>query len=131
MKYLNEDEIKETLIKIKEHPLFDEWFEIVKDILLNEEFQKRRLFKHHKGSVWDHSIAVSFKAFKCSKKNLERRKNCAIAGLLHDFYPYAWQYSKELEEYTKVLYAQARLIEGLSIDNPTEITNLICDLISK
>lgn len=38
---------------------------------------------------------------------------------------------EELEKYTKVLYAQARLIEGMSIDNPTEISSLICDLIAK
>ena len=36
----------------------------------------------------------------------------------------------ELEKYTKVLYAQARLIEGLGIENPTEISNLICDIMS-
>ena len=36
-----------------------------------------------------------------------------------------------LKEYAKVLYAQARLIEGLSIENPTEISNIICNLISK
>ena len=35
------------------------------------------------------------------------------------------------ESYTKVLYAQARLIEGLAIENPTEISNLICDILSK
>ena len=38
---------------------------------------------------------------------------------------------EELEKYTKVLYSEARLIEGLTIENPTEISNLICELISK
>ena len=38
---------------------------------------------------------------------------------------------KELENYTKILYAQARLIEGLPITNPTEITNLVCEVMSK
>src|SRR5574344_1428528 len=38
---------------------------------------------------------------------------------------------EELKNYTKILYSEARLIEGLSINNPTEISNLICDLISK
>ena len=33
-----------------------------------------------------------------------------------------------LEKYTKILYAQARLIEGLSVENPTELSNMICDL---
>ena len=30
-------------------------------------------------------------------------------------------------KYAKILYAQARLIEGLPIDNSAELTNLICD----
>ena len=38
---------------------------------------------------------------------------------------------EELEKYTKILYSEARLIEGLPIDNPTELTNLVCELISK
>ena len=38
---------------------------------------------------------------------------------------------EELEKLSKVLYAQARLIGGLPIDNPTEITNLICEELSK
>lgn len=37
----------------------------------------------------------------------------------------------ELEKYTKILYSQARLIEGLHIDNPVEISNLICEYLSK
>ena len=37
----------------------------------------------------------------------------------------------ELKEYAKVLYAQARLIEGLSIENPTELSNMICNILSK
>ena len=38
---------------------------------------------------------------------------------------------KEFENLTKILYAEARLVEGLEIDNPTEITNLICDFLAK
>jgi molecular chaperone HtpG len=33
-----------------------------------------------------------------------------------------------LTDYTKILYAQARLINGLSIDNPAEISALVCGL---
>ena len=36
----------------------------------------------------------------------------------------------KLADYTKILYAQARLIGGMSVDNPTELSNLICNLIS-
>ena len=38
---------------------------------------------------------------------------------------------KGLKEYAKILYSQARLIEGLTIENPTEISSLICELLSK
>jgi len=38
---------------------------------------------------------------------------------------------EELKKYAKVLYAQARLIEGLTLENPTEISNLVCEYLSK
>ncbi|MBQ8218981.1 MAG: molecular chaperone HtpG [Bacilli bacterium] len=38
---------------------------------------------------------------------------------------------EELEKYTMVLYNQARLLSGLKIDNPNELTNLICEMISR
>lgn len=34
-------------------------------------------------------------------------------------------------KYTKILYAEARMIAGLTIDNPTEISTLICEVIAK
>ena len=39
--------------------------------------------------------------------------------------------TKELESYSKILYAEARLIEGLAIENPTEITSLIIDIMAE
>ena len=38
---------------------------------------------------------------------------------------------EELKNYTKILFATSKLIEGVSVENPTEISNLICDAISK
>lgn len=35
---------------------------------------------------------------------------------------------EKLKSYAKILYAQARLICGLSVENPTELSNLVCDL---
>ncbi len=59
---------------------------------------------------------------------LEINENHPIVDKIKELY----KSDKEtLKEYSKVLYAQARLIEGLPIDNPTEISNLICELISK
>lgn len=35
---------------------------------------------------------------------------------------------EKLANYSKILYAQARLISGLALDNPSELSNLVCDL---
>jgi len=59
---------------------------------------------------------------------LEINENHEIAKKLKTLYK---DNKEELKKYTKILYSQARLIEGLSIENPTEISNLICELISK
>lgn len=37
----------------------------------------------------------------------------------------------ELLKYSKILYAQARLISGLSLDNPSEIGEMVCGLMLK
>ena len=63
-----------------------------------------------------------------AEKVLEINESHPIAKKLQELYK---KDKDSLKEYSKILYAQARLIEGLPIDNPTEITNLICDLISK
>lgn len=59
---------------------------------------------------------------------LEINSEHKIVDKLNDLYK---NDKDELAKYTKILYAQARLIEGLTIDNPTEFSNLVCDLISK
>ena len=58
---------------------------------------------------------------------LEVNENHPIAEKLKTLYK---KDKKELENYTKILYAQARLIEGLPIENPTELSNLICKELS-
>lgn len=59
---------------------------------------------------------------------LEINENHEIAKKLKELYT---KDKEELAKYTKVLYAGARLIEGLTIENPTEISNLICEIIAK
>jgi len=63
-----------------------------------------------------------------AKTSLEINENHPIAEKLKSLYT---SDKEALKSYAKILYAQAKLIEGLSIDNPTEISNLICNLISK
>ena len=38
---------------------------------------------------------------------------------------------EKLKDYAKLLYDQALLIEGMSIDNPVEFANLVCELMTK
>lgn len=58
---------------------------------------------------------------------LEVNENHAIASKLKELYK---KDKEELKRYSKILYAQARLIEGLPIENPTELSNLICEELS-
>lgn len=59
---------------------------------------------------------------------LEINETHPICAKLKDLY----QNDKDsFNKYTKILYSEARMIAGLTIEDPTEISNLICDVISK
>ncbi|WP_028510832.1 molecular chaperone HtpG [Ruminococcus sp. NK3A76] len=60
-----------------------------------------------------------------AQKALEINPNHAIFGKLKALYE---NDKDKLSDYTKLLYAQAQLIEGLPIENPVEFANLVCDL---
>lgn len=70
-----------------------EYYEIVKDILESDEFQRRKSFKHHGNiTVYEHCLKVSKLAYKISKlfKNVDIN-SVIIGALLHDFYKEPWQ----------------------------------------
>ena len=56
-KYYNAN-VYDDLDFINKCSYFNEWYKIVEPILLNDEFQRRKLFLHHESSVWNHSIMV-------------------------------------------------------------------------
>lgn len=56
---------------------------------------------------------------------LEINSNHKIAETLFNLFA---NDKEKLEKYTKLLYNQARLISGLSVDNPTEFADMITDL---
>lgn len=58
---------------------------------------------------------------------LEINSNHKIANKLKELYK---DNKEEFEKYTKVIYFEARLIEGLPIDNPTEMSNVMCDIMA-
>ena len=59
---------------------------------------------------------------------LEINEEHPISDKLKDLYE---NDKEEFDKYTKILYSEARIIAGLPLDNPTEISTLICDVISK
>ena len=60
---------------------------------------------------------------------MEINEDHPIAGKLKSLYEK--KDYETLEKYSKILYAEARLIEGMTLDNPTEISNLISELLAK
>lgn len=58
---------------------------------------------------------------------LEINASHKIVDKLKDLYK---NNKDEFTKYTKVIYYEARLIEGLPIDNPTELSNLMCDIMA-
>ena len=59
---------------------------------------------------------------------LEINEKHPIANKLKDLYE---EDKDTFLKYTKILYSEAKMVAGLPIENPTEISNLICEVISK
>lgn len=73
-----------------------EYVSIIKPILQNEEFIKRRLYHHHENrSVYGHSLLVSIRSYKLAKLLGLDYRAAAIGGLLHDFYYNDWQLNRK------------------------------------
>lgn len=63
-----------------------------------------------------------------AKVVLEINVNHKISEKLKELYK---NNKEELKKYTKIIYLEARLIEGLPIENPTEMSNLMCDILAE
>ena len=119
---------------------FKDMFDVMKKVLENNNITDikftHRLKKHPVCLTTEGDISVEMQKVlnalpNDSKVNakmiLEINSEHPISNKLKNLY----NSDKEaLERYTKILYSQARLIEGLPIENPTEISNLICDIIA-
>lgn len=136
---LDNDEEKEALKKANENnkKLFEKMQEFLSDNVSSIQFTHR--LKNHpvcltsKGdiSVEMEKVMNAMPTDQKVKANvvMEINENHEISKKLEDLYKK--KDFDSIERYTKILYAQARLIEGLSLENPTEITNLICEELSK
>ena len=79
-----------------------EFYKIVRKVLYNKEFKRRKLFTHHGNiSVYDHSLRVAYLSYKISKKLKLDYKNAAIGGILHDMYYEPWQDKPSIKPFYK------------------------------
>ncbi len=64
----------------------EEYIDLVRDILDNEEFKKLNKYKHHSINRKEHCIGVSYRSYIIAKKLKLKYREVARAGLLHDFF---------------------------------------------
>lgn len=136
---LESDEEKEELKKVNEE--YKDMFTKMHDALNNgvNEVEFTHRLKNHpvcltsKGdvSVEMQKVMDAMPTDTGVKANtvMEINEDHPIAGKLKSLYEN--KDYETLEKYSKILYAEARLIEGMSLDNPTEISNLISELLAK
>jgi len=113
--------------------LNDEYLDIVRYILSNEEFKKRIEYNHHENrSVYTHSLLVSFNSYKVAKLLKLDYESAAIGGLLHDFYYDDWQKNpkKGLKNMHGFVHAYEALENSRNIF-PEYMTDKISDIIVK
>ena len=135
---LDTDEEKEKLKKENEEnkDMFDAMKDAIKDEVQLVRFTHR--LKNHPVCLTSEG-AISLEMEKVinamptdqnvkAQKVLEINEEHPIANKLKELYK---EDKEKLKDYTKILYSQARLIEGMSVENPTEISNLICDIMAK
>lgn len=134
---LESDEEKEELKKVNEYNVdllkhMKELIGDVSEVKFSNKLKKHPVCLTTKGDV---SIEMQ-KVFDAmpndmgikAQQVLEVNEKHPIADKLKDLYS---SNKEEFDKYTKILYAEAKMIAGLPIDNPTEISSLICEVIAK
>ena len=136
---LSTDEEKEEIKKVNEDN--KDMFKTMEDVLNNQVKGVRftnRLKNHPVCLISEGDVSLEMEKVLNAMPNgdnvkankiLEINENADIANKIKELYKDGK--TDELEKYTKILYNQARLIEGLSVENPTELTSLICEIMSK
>ena len=131
---VEKDELKKANEESKE--MFETMKKAIKDEVQDIRFT-HRLKNHPVCLTSEGAISVEMeKTLNAMPNNqgikaqtiLEINENHEIAKKLKELYK---EDKEKLEKYTKILYAQARLIEGLNIENPTEISNLVCQIMAE
>ena len=135
---LDTDEEKEALKKENEEN--KDMFTLMKETIgegVQEVRFTHRLKNHPVCLTSEGALSVGMEKVINSMPN-DQKVKAQTALEINDSHPIAQKIKdlyendkEELKKYTQVLYAQARLIEGLPVENPTQISNLICEIIAK
>lgn len=135
---LDTDEEKEALKKENEEN--KDMFTLMKETIgegVQEVRFTHRLKNHPVCLTSEGALSVKMEKVINSMPN-DQKVKAQTALEINDSHPIAQKIKdlyvndkEELKKYTQVLYAQARLIEGLPVENPTQISNLICEIIAK
>ena len=135
---LDTDEEKEALKKENEEN--KDMFTLMKETIgegVQEVRFTHRLKNHPVCLTSEGALSVEMEKVINSMPN-DQKVKAQTALEINDSHPIAQKIKElyvndkeELKKYTQVLYAQARLIEGLPVENPTQISNFICEIIAK
>lgn len=135
---LDTDEEKEALKKENEEN--KDMFTLMKETIgegVQEVRFTHRLKNHPVCLTSEGALSVEMEKVINSMPN-DKKVKAQTALEINDSHPIAQKIKdlyvndkEALKKYTQVLYAQARLIEGLPVENPTQISNLICEIIAK
>lgn len=135
---LDTDEEKEALKK--ENEKNKDMFTLMKETIgegVQEVRFTHRLKNHPVCLTSEGALSVEMEKVINSMPN-DQKVKAQTALEINDSHPIAQKIKdlyvndkEALKKYTQVLYAQARLIEGLPVENPTQISNLICEIIAK
>ena len=135
---LDTDEEKEALKKENEEN--KDMFTLMKETIgegVQEVRFTHRLKNHPVCLTSEGALSVEMEKVINSMPN-DQKVKAQTALEINDSHPIAQKIKdlyvndkEALKKYTQVLYAQARLIEGLPVENPTQISNLIREIIAK
>lgn len=101
-----------------------EFYKLVKDILVNEEFTKMKSINHHGITRYDHSLRVAYYTYIVSKKLHLDYVKATRGALLHDFF------TSEVSDMNGV--ARLRKHPGVALENAKkyfELSSLEEDII--
>lgn len=134
------DEEKEALKKINEEnkPMLDAMKEAIGESQLKEVRFTHRLKQHPVCLTSEGILSVEMEKVLNSMPNNQQEVKANTVLEINETHPVVQTLkhlyenkSDALKTYAKVLYAQARLIEGLPIENPIELSQMMCEIMSQ